>query len=112
MGGLLGAREGLSRPLGVDSPTFRLRLNSVLNQVTRRGSFMGNSAGVIALIYNLTDAIIDNVRGKHDMAGAVAAGGISGALFKATAGTRAMAVSSGMMMGAAATWTAAKKAFL
>ncbi len=37
LGGLLGAREGFFRPLGVDNPTFRLRLNAVLNQVTRRG---------------------------------------------------------------------------
>lgn len=112
VGGLLGAREGLGRPLGVDNPTFRLRLNAVLNQVTRRASFMGNSAGVIALIYNSIDAIIDNVRGRHDMAGAIAAGGLSGALFKATAGVRPMAVASGIMMAAAASWTAAKQALL
>ncbi|CBQ68913.1 probable MAS6-mitochondrial inner membrane import translocase subunit [Sporisorium reilianum SRZ2] len=112
IGGLLGAREGLFRPLGVDHPTFRLRLNAVLNQVTRRGSFFGNSAGVIALIYNLVDASIDGVRGKHDIYGAVAAGGISGAMFKCTAGVRPMAVASAIMMGAAATWTTAKQSLL
>ncbi|PWY97020.1 Tim17-domain-containing protein [Testicularia cyperi] len=112
IGGLLGAREGLSRPLGVDSPTFRLRLNAVLNQVTRRGSFFGNSAGVVALIYNLVDASIDGIRGKHDMLGAVAAGGISGAAFKCTAGPRPMLIASAIMMGAAATWTTAKQALL
>ncbi|SPO30775.1 probable MAS6 - mitochondrial inner membrane import translocase subunit [Ustilago trichophora] len=112
IGGLLGAREGFFRPLGVDNPTFRLRLNAVLNQVTRRGSFFGNSAGVVALIYNLVDASIDGVRGKHDIFGAVAAGGISGALFKCTAGVRPMAVASGIMMAAAATWTTAKQALL
>ncbi|CDR88745.1 probable MAS6-mitochondrial inner membrane import translocase subunit [Sporisorium scitamineum] len=112
IGGLLGAREGFFRPLGVDNPTFRLRLNAVLNQVTRRGSFFGNSAGVVALIYNLVDASIDGVRGKHDIYGAVAAGGISGALFKCTAGVRPMAVASAIMMGAAATWTTAKQSLL
>ncbi|KIS67388.1 putative TIM23 complex essential channel-forming subunit [Mycosarcoma maydis] len=112
IGGLLGAREGLFRPLGIDNPTFRLRLNAVLNQVTRRGSFFGNSAGVIALIYNLVDASIDGVRGKHDIYGAVAAGGVSGALFKCTAGVRLMAVASTIMMGAAATWTLAKQSLL
>ena len=81
---MLGARDGLVRPLGVASPTMRLRLNAVLNQVTRRGSFFGNSAGVIALIYNIVDASIDAARGKHDMAGSIAAGGLSGALFKCT----------------------------
>ncbi|GAC94936.1 hypothetical protein PHSY_002509 [Pseudozyma hubeiensis SY62] len=112
IGGLLGAREGFFRPLGVDNPTFRLRLNAVLNQVTRRGAFFGNSAGVVALIYNLVDASIDGVRGKHDIYGAVAAGGLSGALFKCTAGVRPMAVASTIMMGAAATWTMAKQSLL
>jgi len=88
VGGMLGAREGLVRPLGVQSPTMRLRLNAVLNQVTRRGSFFGNSAGVIALIYNIVDASIDAARGKHDMAGSIAAGGVSGALFKCTGESR------------------------
>ncbi|PWN50728.1 Tim17-domain-containing protein [Violaceomyces palustris] len=112
IGGMLGAKEGLSRPLGIDNPTFRLRLNAVLNQVTRRGSFFGNSAGVVALIYNLVDASIDAARGKHDMAGAVLAGGISGAMFKCTAGPRPMMIASGIMMAAAATWTTAKKALI
>ncbi|EPQ28466.1 uncharacterized protein PFL1_03769 [Pseudozyma flocculosa PF-1] len=112
IGGLLGAREGFSRPLGVDNPTFRLRLNAILNQVTRRGSFFGNSAGVVALIYNLVDAAIDATRGKHDIYGAVAAGGLSGALFKCTAGTRPMMTASAIMMAAAATWTKAKEALI
>ncbi|CAO1631579.1 unnamed protein product [Parajaminaea phylloscopi] len=149
LGGALGAREGLFRPLGVDHPTARLRLNAMLNQMTRRASFMGNSAGVIgerryggrppvafswsgaaagaftltacafspdstptALIYNSIDAIIDNVRGVHDMPGAIAAGAISGGLFKATAGVRPALVASGIMAAAAATWTAAKQQFL
>lgn len=112
LGGLLGAREGFFRPLGVDNTTFRLRLNAVLNQVTRRGSFFGNSAGVVALIYNLVDASIDAARGKHDIYGAVGAGALSGALFKCTAGTRPMLIASSIMMAAAATWTTAKQALL
>ncbi|WFD29019.1 Mitochondrial import inner membrane translocase subunit tim23 [Malassezia sp. CBS 17886] len=112
IGGLMGLREGLTRPLGIQSPTVRLRMNAVLNQVTRRGSFIGNSAGVIALTYNLIDATIDAFRGKHDMFGSIAAGGLSGALFRCTAGPRPMLVSSSIMMAAAATWTTAKRAFL
>ncbi|KDN53366.1 putative MAS6-mitochondrial inner membrane import translocase subunit [Tilletiaria anomala UBC 951] len=112
IGGMLGAREGLTRPLGVNNPTTRLRLNAVLNSITRRGSFFGNSAGVIALIYNIIDASIDAARGKHDIYGAVAAGSISGVIFKSTAGPRAMLISSGIMAAAAATWTTAKKALV
>ncbi|WFD40764.1 Mitochondrial import inner membrane translocase subunit tim23 [Malassezia japonica] len=112
VGSLMGLREGLTRPLGIDSPTFRLRMNAVLNQVTRRSTFIGNSAGVIAMTYNLFDASIDALRGKHDIYGSMASGALSGALFRCTAGPRAMLVSSSIMVGIAATWTGAKKAFL
>ncbi|WFD34370.1 Mitochondrial import inner membrane translocase subunit tim23 [Malassezia cuniculi] len=112
LGGVLGLREGLTRPLGIDSPTTRLRVNAVLNQVTRRGTFLGNSAGVIAMTYNLFDAAIDASRGKHDIYGSLAAGALSGALYNSTNGLRAMAVSSTVMMAAAAAWTGFKKTIL
>ena len=112
LGGLMGLREGMVRPLGVQSPTFRLRMNAVLNQVTRRGTFIGNSAGVLAMTYNIFDAIIDSTRGKHDIYGSLASGALSGALFRCTHGARAMLVSATIMTAAAATWTGAKKAFL
>jgi uncharacterized protein (DUF302 family) len=31
----------------------KLLLNNILNHITRRGPFLGNSAGVLALTYNL-----------------------------------------------------------
>ena len=34
----------------------KLMLNNILNHVTRRGPFLGNSAGVLAMTYNLIDA--------------------------------------------------------
>ena len=36
----------------------RLFLNNVLNHVTRRGPFLGNSAGVLAMTYNIIDAYV------------------------------------------------------
>lgn len=45
LGGLWGVREGARRPLAVSNT--RLRINSILNSVTRRGTFIGNSAGVM-----------------------------------------------------------------
>lgn len=44
-------KEGLSRPLG-PNPSMRLRLNSVLNSCTRRGSFTGNSLGVLGELFS------------------------------------------------------------
>lgn len=82
----------------------RLRLNGVLNAVTRRGPFLGNSAGVIALIYNGTNSTIGALRGKHDPTNSVVAGAISGAIFKSTRGTRPMAISAGVCATVAGTW--------
>lgn len=45
LGGLWGLREGAARPLAVSNT--RLRVNSILNSMTRRGSWMGNSAGIL-----------------------------------------------------------------
>ena len=36
----------------------KLLLNNILNHVTRRGPFLGNSAGVLAMSYNLIDAYL------------------------------------------------------
>jgi hypothetical protein len=55
VGGLWGLREGARRPLAVSNT--RLRINSVLNSVTRRGTFIGNSAGVMgACAFHLLSA--------------------------------------------------------
>lgn len=34
----------------------KLILNNILNHVTRRGPYLGNSAGVLAMMYNLLNA--------------------------------------------------------
>lgn len=101
MGGVWGLREGARRPLAVSNA--RLRVNSVLNAVTRRGTFIGNSAGVLgqspspirptfcpyltyplALVYNSVNSTIDYARGEHDTVGSMAAGAVTGALYKCT----------------------------
>ncbi|KAG6918999.1 hypothetical protein DXG01_010238 [Tephrocybe rancida] len=82
LGGAWGVREGARRPLAVSNT--RLRINSVLNSVTRRGTFIGNSAGVLALLYNGVNSSIDAMRGKHDTLGSMGAGAVTGALFKST----------------------------
>ena len=36
----------------------KLILNNILNHVTRRGPYLGNSAGVLAMMYNLLNAYV------------------------------------------------------
>ena len=102
VGGVWGLREGVRRPLAVSNA--RLRINSILNSVTRRGTFIGNSAGVLgtsiqrltfsapdacarlALVYNGINSSIDHWRGRHDAAGSMVAGALTGAIYKSTGG--------------------------
>ncbi|PVU99602.1 hypothetical protein BB559_000560 [Furculomyces boomerangus] len=54
IGGTWGFFEGNKQYTKLNvgkSSNFKLRLNSVLNAMTRRGPFVGNSLGVIALFY-------------------------------------------------------------
>ncbi|EAU90199.1 mitochondrial import inner membrane translocase subunit tim23 [Coprinopsis cinerea okayama7 len=107
LGGIWGVREGARRPLAVSNA--RLRINSILNSVTRRGTFIGNSAGVMALMYNGINSSIDAFRGKHDTAGSMTAGALTGLLFKSTSGVRPAIVSASVVSGMAGIWSLVKK---
>ncbi|KAF2726727.1 mitochondrial import inner membrane translocase subunit tim23 [Polyplosphaeria fusca] len=107
VGGAWGFAEGLQKTSPAMAP--RLRVNGVLNAVTRRGPFLGNSAGVVALVYNGVNSTIGNFRGKHDMTNSVMAGALSGAIFKSTRGLRPMMISSGIVAGIAGTWAVVRK---
>lgn len=102
IGGAWGLAEGLQK--NPPSMPPRLRLNGVLNAITRRGPFLGNSAGVIAMVYNGINSTIGYYRGKHEMSNSIVAGALSGAIFKSTRGTRQMAISSGICATVAGSW--------
>ncbi|KAI2618716.1 Tim17-domain-containing protein [Hypomontagnella submonticulosa] len=109
IGGAWGLQEGLRRSAGQPP---KLRLNSVLNAVTRRGPFLGNSAGVVAITYNCFNSGISNIRGKHDSANTIAAGGLSGMLFKSTRGVRPMLISGGIVASIAGAWAITREVLL
>lgn len=94
--------EGLRKSPASAPP--KLRLNSVLNSMTRRGPFLGNSAGVIAMVYNGINSTIGYYRGRHDSANSIVAGALSGMLFKSTQGVRPMMISGGLVATAAGVW--------
>ncbi|KAG0637975.1 Tim17/Tim22/Tim23/Pmp24 family-domain-containing protein [Tuber brumale] len=110
LGGAWGFAEGLSRSQSNAPP--RLRLNAVLNAMTRRGPFLGNSAGVLALVYNGVNYTVGSVRGKHDTANSIISGVVAGAIFKSTRGIRPVLVSSGIVGAAAGVWAIGLKALL
>ncbi|KAL3953712.1 hypothetical protein ACCO45_011668 [Purpureocillium lilacinum] len=104
----LGPAGGLRRSAGQPP---KLRLNSVLNAVTRRGPFLGNSAGVIAIVYNCLNSLVGSLRGKHDAANSVLAGALSGMVFKSTRGLRPMMISGGVVGSVAGVWAIARRTF-
>ncbi|KAF8845171.1 Tim17-domain-containing protein [Paxillus ammoniavirescens] len=107
LGGVWGVNEGARRTLAVSNA--RLRINSILNAVTRRGTFIGNSAGVLALVYNGVNSSIDAFRGQHDTAGSMAAGALTGALYKSTAGVKPALAAATLISGLAGIWSYVKK---
>ena len=102
LGGAWGLAEGLNKTPSTAPP--KIRLNGVLNSVTRRGPFLGNSAGVVAMVYNGFNSAIGYARGKHDSANSVAAGALSGMLFKSTRGVKPMMISGGIVASIAGAW--------
>ncbi|KAI0334529.1 mitochondrial import inner membrane translocase subunit tim23 [Cubamyces sp. BRFM 1775] len=107
LGGVWGLREGARKPLAVSNA--RLRINSILNSVTRRGTFIGNSAGCLALVYNTFNSAIDHFRGQHDTYGSMAAGALTGVLYKSTAGVKPALAAATVISGSAGVWSWIKR---
>lgn len=107
LGGLYGIQEGVNKiPANASG---KLKLNTVLNSVTRRGPFLGNSAAVLAMTYNIINSSIDLFRGKHDSLNSITAGALAGAIFKSSSGLRPMGISTALMATGAAAWCGFKK---
>lgn len=94
LGGLSGFQHGV-RTLPAGAPG-KVQLNHILNNITKRGPFLGNNAGVLALTYNLIDSSLDGLRGKHDDVNSVVAGALAGALFRSSRGLKPMVYSSAL----------------
>lgn len=90
IGGSWGLVEGLQHR---DGSTFRLRVNAVLNACTRRGPFLANNFGVIALMYNGGTASVRALPlPVPDEAAGVLAGAVAGAVYKCTSACRRLGV--------------------
>ncbi|KAI9317000.1 Tim17/Tim22/Tim23/Pmp24 family-domain-containing protein [Dichotomocladium elegans] len=104
LGGAYGMVEGL-RKSAQGPQNMKVRLNTTLNSITRRGPGLGNAVGVVAMMYNGTTALIDYSRGQHDVFSSIGGGAIAGAIFKSTAGPRVMAISSAVCAAVAGVWS-------
>lgn len=88
-GTLNGLRTGLkeTRDMGWTKP----RNVQILNMVTRQGASWANTLGSVALLYSVFGVAIEKARGAEDDINTVAAGTLTGMLFKSTGGLRGVA---------------------
>uniref|UniRef100_A0AC11E8A2 Translocase of inner mitochondrial membrane 23 n=1 Tax=Ovis aries TaxID=9940 RepID=A0AC11E8A2_SHEEP len=63
----------------------------ILNMVTRQGALWANTLGSLALLYSAFGVIIEKTRGAEDDLNTVAAGTMTGMLYKCTGGLRGAA---------------------
>ncbi|NXC89674.1 TIM23 translocase, partial [Cercotrichas coryphoeus] len=63
----------------------------ILNMVTRQGALWANTLGSLALLYSAFGVIIEKTRGAEDDLNTVAAGTLTGMLYKSTGGVRGIA---------------------
>lgn len=85
-GGLWGCFEGLANP---DARTARLKLNCVLNSMTRRGPFLANNVGMVALFYNFIHGGFLKASGRSsDIYSAMGSAATAGLLFRISSGPK------------------------
>ncbi|KAJ1856444.1 Mitochondrial import inner membrane translocase subunit tim23 [Coemansia sp. RSA 1822] len=106
-GGAWGLMEGMRTQHG----SMKLRVNSVLNAMTRRGPFLANSLGILAMFYNSINSMIGSYRGTRDQYNNVGAAAISGLLFKIGRGPRASIISGLICSGVVGVYQASIMAY-
>ncbi|KAM8924321.1 mitochondrial import inner membrane translocase subunit Tim23 [Pelodytes ibericus] len=88
-GALNGLRLGLQE---TQSMSWSKPKNvQILNMVTKQGALWANTLGSMALLYSAFGVIIEKTRGAEDDLNTVAAGTLTGMLYKSTAGLRGIA---------------------
>ncbi|XP_010894517.1 mitochondrial import inner membrane translocase subunit Tim23 isoform X2 [Esox lucius] len=88
-GALNGLRMGLSETK--DMAWSKPRNVQVLNLITRQGATWANTLGSLALLYSVFGVAVEKARGAEDDINTVAAGTLTGMLYKSTGGVRGAA---------------------
>ncbi|XP_054783135.1 mitochondrial import inner membrane translocase subunit TIM23-2-like [Prosopis cineraria] len=110
-GAMFGAAKGTVRGLKAAElgDSLKLRVNRVLNSGGQTGRRLGNSLGVLGLIFAGLESGVIHFRGKDDLLNSVVAGLGTGALYRAAAGPRSAAIAGAIGGIAAATAVAGKQ---
>ena len=103
-GGVLGFMEGWRKAV---NPSLKIRINSVMNNISRRGSFLANNLAVVAFMHTFVTYTCEEIdlpgRTGVDWSTPVVSGFVTGGIFKSTQSVRACAVAA--TIGAVASTT-------
>ncbi|XP_058067925.1 mitochondrial import inner membrane translocase subunit TIM23-2-like [Magnolia sinica] len=108
VGGAKGSIEGFRS--AEPSDTMKLRINRVLNSSGHAGRSLGNSLGVVGLIFAGLESGLVAARGTDDLMNSVLAGLGTGAFYRAASGMRSAAVAGAIGGLAAGVVVAGKQA--
>jgi len=103
-GGGNGIFRGLSDPAYQKAIGWNMRQTHFLNNITKRGGVGAQQLGAIAFIYCGCGVLLSQVRGVDDELNTMAAGAVTGALYKSASGLRGSAIGAAAGFGVAAAW--------
>lgn len=98
IGGIWGLLEGIANPQG--RTAWPLRLNCIINGCTSRGPFLGNTAGIIALWYNLIHGAMIKIKKDqtYTMTTSIMSAALTGFFFKSFSSSIKKATISGITL--------------
>uniref|UniRef100_A0A2R5L3U7 Putative mitochondrial import inner membrane translocase subunit tim23 n=1 Tax=Ornithodoros turicata TaxID=34597 RepID=A0A2R5L3U7_9ACAR len=99
-GGITGFYRGL-KETNLAGHTGSIRRTQMLNYITKGGAGSANILGVIAVMYSGFGVILSFARGADDELNTLAAGTLTGLLYKSTSGLRKCAIGGGVGLGLA-----------
>jgi hypothetical protein len=96
-GGAYGFVEGWRN---ATSPNYKIRFNSVMNGVSKRGTLLGNNLGIIGFLHTSCVYISDSLELDRLAGSAIVtpifSGAVTGSLYMASRGPRAAALAGGI----------------
>ena len=103
IGGAYGLYDGV-RQSALSGMSGKLRRTQILNHTLKSGARMSNALGSLAVIYSCFYSLVSQVREEDDELKSCISGGVTGALYKSTAGVRKTLAGGAIGLTIAATW--------
>eukprot|EP00095_Tigriopus_kingsejongensis_P010188 maker-scaffold105_size367834-snap-gene-2.34 protein:Tk10188 transcript:maker-scaffold105_size367834-snap-gene-2.34-mRNA-1 annotation:"mitochondrial import inner membrane translocase subunit tim23" len=101
LGGLYGLFDGIRH---TQEMTGRLKRTQITNYTLKSAGSVSNSLGSVAVIYSSIYCLLSLQREDDDELKSIVTGGLTGALYKSSAGLRKCGMAGAFGMGLAAIW--------